>query len=68
MDNLKGRHFFPGGNTSKGFYSFYRYILSQDDAKRILCLKGGPGTGKSSLMKKVGDYFFSKGNTRSLTH
>ncbi len=68
MDNLKGRHFFPGGNTSKGFYSFYRYILSQDDAKRILCLKGGPGTGKSSLMKKVGDYFFNKGYTIEYHH
>ena len=68
MDNLKGRHYFPGGNTSKGFYSFYRYILSQDDAKRILCLKGGPGTGKSSLMKKVGDYFFNKGYTIEYHH
>jgi hypothetical protein len=45
------RHDFPGGNTSKGFYSLYRYILSQDEARRIICIKGGPGTGKSSLMK-----------------
>ena len=52
MTTLKERHLFPGGNTSKGFYSFYRYVLSQDDAKRILCIKGGPGTGKSQLMKK----------------
>lgn len=57
----KQRHFFPGGNTSKGFYSFYRYILSQEDAKRIICIKGGPGTGKSSLMKKVGSLFLEKG-------
>ena len=45
MTTLKERHLFPGGNTSKGFYSLYRYVLSQDDAKRILCIKGGPGTG-----------------------
>lgn len=57
----KQRHFFPGGNTSKGFYSFYRYILSQDEAKRIICIKGGPGTGKSSLMKKVASIFLEKG-------
>ena len=63
MDNSKERHLFPGGNTSKGFYSFYRYILSQDDAKRIICIKGGPGTGKSQLMKKVAAYFFQKGYT-----
>lgn len=55
------RHLFPGGNTSKGFYSFYRYILSQDEAKRIICIKGGPGTGKSSLMKLVGKHYHDKG-------
>lgn len=55
------RHMFPGGNTSKGFYSFYRYILSQEEARRIICIKGGPGTGKSSLMKNVGTYFNNKG-------
>ncbi|GAA0123226.1 MAG: PRK06851 family protein [Clostridium argentinense] len=55
------KHYFLGGNTSKGFYSLYRYILSQDEARRIICIKGGPGTGKSSLMKKVGNLFFEKG-------
>ena len=55
------KNFFPGGNTSRGFYSFYRYILGQDEARRIICIKGGPGTGKSSLMKKVGKYFNEKG-------
>lgn len=55
------RHMFLGGNTSKGFYSFYRYIISQEEARRIICIKGGPGTGKSSLMKKVGQYFAEKG-------
>ncbi|MCY6371193.1 PRK06851 family protein [Clostridium ganghwense] len=60
---MKGefKHFFPGGNTSKGFYSFYRYILPQETARRIICIKGGPGTGKSSLMKRVGQYFNEKG-------
>lgn len=60
---MKGefRHYFPGGNTSKGFYSFYRYILPQEIARRIICIKGGPGTGKSSLMKRVGQYFNEKG-------
>ena len=51
---------FPGGNTSKGFYSFYRYILCQDKARRIICLKGGSDIGKSSLMKKVGQFFNDK--------
>ncbi len=68
MTNTKELHLFPGSNTSKGFYSFYRYILSQDAANRILCLKGGPGTGKSSLMKKVGQYFLNKGYTVEFHH
>lgn len=66
--HLKERHLFPGGNTSQGFYSFYKYILSQEDANRIICLKGGPGTGKSSLMKKVGAHFQEKGYTIEYHH
>lgn len=57
----KFEHFFPGANTSTGFYSLFHYILPQEFAKRIICIKGGPGTGKSYLMKKVGQYFNEKG-------
>lgn len=60
---MKGKikNVFPGGNTSQGFYSFYQYIISQDTARRKICIKGGPGTGKSTLMKKVGEFFNLKG-------
>lgn len=68
MQNTKQRDLFPGGNTSKGFYSFYRYILSQEDANRIICLKGGPGTGKSSFMKKIGAYFLNLGYSLEYHH
>lgn len=61
-------NYFPGGNTSEGFYSFYNYILSQKDAKRIICIKGGPGTGKSSLMKKIGNFFNERGYDIELHH
>lgn len=60
MNHQKERHLFPGGNTYKGFHSFYKYILTQEDANRIICLKGGPGTGKSFLMKKVAKHFKDK--------
>lgn len=49
------RHMFPGGNTSKGFYSFYSYILDQGSAARIFIIKGGPGVGKSTFMKNIGN-------------
>jgi len=48
------RHYFPGNNTPQGFYSCYHYILGQREANRIICLKGGPGTGKSTFLKKIG--------------
>jgi len=56
----KIRRVFPGGNTSKGFYSYYDNIINKD-ANRIFILKGGPGTGKSSLMKKIGQILLDKG-------
>ncbi len=51
---LKGqiKHVFPGGNTPEGFFSYYQYIIPAT-ARRIFLLKGGPGTGKSSFMKKI---------------
>lgn len=48
------RHMYPGGNTPLGFYSYYKYVIDNQQANRIFILKGGPGTGKSTLMKKVG--------------
>ena len=55
------RRVFPGGNTCKGFFSFYDYILSQDEAKRIIVIKGGPGVGKSSFMKKIAEGMIEQG-------
>lgn len=54
----KVRHYYAGGNTAKGFYSLYESAL--EDLERVYILKGGPGTGKSSLMKKIGDIMESK--------
>lgn len=49
----KVRDMFPGGNTCEGFFSYYDYLIEKD-ANRIFVIKGGPGVGKSSLMKKIG--------------
>jgi len=45
------RRLFPGSNTPEGFYSFYSQGLA--DMERVFVLKGGPGTGKSTLMRKI---------------
>lgn len=59
----KVRDFFPGGNTPKGFYSYYQYICGQKEAESIICIKGGPGTGKSTFMKSIAEHFMNKGET-----
>ena len=52
MSKEKIKHVFPGGNTPEGFFSYYHYVIPAA-ARHIFLLKGGPGTGKSSFMKKI---------------
>ena len=46
------RMVFPGGNTAYGFHSFYEHICTPD-ANKIFVIKGGPGVGKSTFMRKI---------------
>ena len=62
------RHYFPGNNTPLGFFSYYRYILGQREAKKIICVKGGPGSGKSTFMKKIGTRFAELGESIDYLH
>ncbi|MBT2756540.1 PRK06851 family protein [Mesobacillus foraminis] len=52
-------NYYAGGNTARGFYSLYESNLQ--GLSRLFILKGGPGTGKSSLMKKLGKEWNEKG-------
>lgn len=47
------RNVFAGGNTPLGFYSYYDYITNNEKEGRLIILKGGPGVGKSTLIKKI---------------
>jgi len=51
---------FPGGNTAYGFYSFYDHII-EPDATHIFVIKGGPGVGKSTFMRKIGETMRERG-------
>lgn len=62
------RHYFPGNNTPQGFFSYYKYILGQREANRIICIKGGPGTGKSTFMKRIGERFAKLGEDIDYLH
>lgn len=68
MKLAKVRHIYPGNNTPKGFFSYYKYILGQREANRIMCIKGGPGVGKSSFMKVIADEFLEQGEDIDFMH
>ena len=52
--NQKGQiEFFLGANSPSGFYSLYDHLLPPEQASGIYILKGGPGCGKSTLMRQV---------------
>lgn len=55
------REYFLGGNTSKGFFSYYDYLADAESFNKIYIIKGGPGTGKSTTMKEVGKWGENKG-------
>ena len=45
--------FYLGANSPTGFYSLYSELLPPETASVIYILKGGPGCGKSTLMRQV---------------
>lgn len=51
--------FFLGANSNKGFISYFRQ-LQESDSMQLLILKGGPGSGKSSLMKRIAELALQK--------
>ena len=46
--------YFLGANSPQGFYSLYDQLICPEQARAIYILKGGPGCGKSTLMRRVG--------------
>ncbi len=53
--------YFLGANSPNGFYSLYDQLIDPGLAEDIFILKGGPGCGKSSLMRTVGKAMEDKG-------
>lgn len=50
------KKYFPGANSGKGFFSRFSGIAPPwDEPHYTYILKGGPGVGKSTLMKKVAE-------------
>jgi len=53
MADKKHVRFFLGSNTKRGFVSLFDELKDPADGKKLYIIKGGPGSGKSSLMKRV---------------
>ncbi len=55
--------YFLGANSPQGFYSLYDQLLPPETANAIYIIKGGPGCGKSTLMRQVAAQAAQAGET-----
>lgn len=61
MKNYYADEFFLSANTTAGFYSLYDNLYYPEQNWFCYIIKGGPGTGKSTLMKKIAKKALEKG-------
>lgn len=59
MKQGKATYVFPGANTALGYRSFFREGLK--GLEQVFILKGGPGCGKSTLIRSLGRSMQEKG-------
>lgn len=50
--NVKNSYF-AGANTPKGFFAEYENLMNEDSFEKIYIIKGGSGTGKSTLIRRL---------------
>ncbi len=77
MTEAKERiEFFAAANTAEGFVSYFDEVFFAPEIERRYIIKGGPGTGKSSLMRFIAhraeqkglevEYYYCSSDTESL--
>ena len=69
-------HFFLGANSGRGFQNLFDSFCAPENHYDLVVLKGGPGSGKSTLMRRVGaameergeavEYLYCSGDPSSL--
>lgn len=52
-------NYYACANSAHGFVSYFEDNIKMLD--KLYILKGGPGTGKSTLMKKIGNEWYNRG-------
>ena len=70
------KSYYAAANTENGFKSLFDNVFSPKELSRIYIIKGGPGTGKSTLMRGIGktaekcglrvEYYYCSADTASL--
>ncbi|MGL5973443.1 MAG: ATPase [Oscillospiraceae bacterium] len=53
--------FFSGANSSKGFINNFLQFYTYKEGYNCYIIKAGPGCGKSTMMKKIGQKLLDKG-------
>jgi hypothetical protein len=53
---LSAKNYFTSANSALGFVSFFEDNIKE--LNRLYILKGGPGTGKSTIMKNIGKVWY----------
>ena len=61
-------HFFLGANSGCGFQSVFEPFCRAEYHKDLLVLKGGPGCGKSTMMKRIGEAMEMRGEQVEYLH
>ncbi len=61
MANGNVSSFFLGANAPSGFYSLYDWLIDLDTAHSVFIIKGGPGCGKSSFMRRISKTLVERG-------
>ena len=59
----EGAVFFLAANSAQGFFSLFNELYIPDEGWKAYIIKGGPGTGKSGLMRRVAEAAEGRGYT-----
>ena len=64
----KYEHYFLGANSSHGFFSLYDDFAKERSGDMLRIIKGGPGCGKSTFMRKIAAYAETLGSSVEYIH
>lgn len=59
---MNNKSFFAAANGYEGFRSRFDKVFSHQRLNKLFVIKGGPGTGKSTLMKMIANLFITNHN------